>query len=108
MKSWCKLGLLLLVLPILVVAAEKGDAAKGKESFSKRCASCHGASGEGKESIAKLFRVTMKRLDSKEVQSLDDNTLKNTMLSGKGKMQAVKLEDQEVNNIIAFIRTIKK
>ena len=32
-----------------------GDAAAGKELFSKKCASCHGTEGEGKDSIAKML-----------------------------------------------------
>jgi len=33
-----------------------GDAGAGKELYSKKCASCHGAAGEGNEKLAKMLR----------------------------------------------------
>ncbi len=103
--------LLWIVLPALVVPlwifAAQGDAAKGKQVFS-RCAVCHGDSGEGKEAIGKAFGVTMKPLSSKEVQSLDDATLKKGIIEGKGKMKPINLSDQEAADVIAFLRTLKK
>ena len=108
MKSWYKWWLLLLILPLFILASDKGDVAKGKEVFSSRCAACHGTSGEGKEAIAKMFSVTMKQLGSKEVQSVGDATLKKDILEGNGKMRPVTLTDQEVTDVIAFLRTLKK
>jgi cytochrome c2 len=102
----CALSLVLL-LPLLVLAAEKGNAANGKEVF-KRCAPCHGDSGEGKEAIAKMFGVTMHPFSSKEVQSLDDAALKKIVSEGKGKMQPVNLSATDIDDLIAFLRTLKK
>jgi cytochrome c2 len=101
-----------IILPALVIAlwcfAEtKGDAASGKEVF-RRCAICHGDSGEGKEAVGKAFGVTMKPLGSKEVQALDDATLKKNIIEGNGKMRPVKLSDTEAADVIAFLRTLKK
>jgi cytochrome c2 len=96
-----------VIVPLWMSAAEKGDAARGKEVF-KRCAVCHGNSGEGKQAIGKAFGVKMKPLGSKEVQSLDDANLKKGILEGRGKMMPVKLSDQEVADVIAFLRTLKK
>jgi cytochrome c len=96
-----------LMVPMLLLAAGKGDAVKGKEVF-RRCAVCHGDSGEGKEVIGKAFGVTMKPLSSKEVQSLDDAALKKGIVEGRGKMKPVNLTDEEAADVIAFIRTLKK
>ena len=96
----------LLVIPLLLLAAG-GNAAKGKEVF-KRCAVCHGDSGEGKEAIAKMFGVKMPVLSSKEVQSLDNAALKKVIVEGKGKMKPVSLSDSEAEDVIAFLRTLKK
>src|SRR5258708_7008938 len=84
--------LMLLVVSILLYAAPlfAGDAAAGKDLFGKKCASCHGASGEGKDSVAKLFKVEMHHLGSKEVQTKSDADVKKIMLEGTGKMKAVK------------------
>jgi cytochrome c553 len=103
-----RLWILLLVLMVsLMVALGKGDAAKGKTLFS-RCAICHGNSGEGNEAIAKALGVKKPVLSSQEVQSLDDAALKKIIGEGKGKMQAVKLSDAEVEDVIAFVRSLKK
>ena len=109
MQSRALLGILFvaLIVPVWLLAAQKGDAAKGKQVFS-RCSVCHGDSGEGKEAIAKSFGVTMKALGSKEVQSLDDAALKKGIIEGKGKMKPVSLTDQEAADVIAFLRTLKK
>lgn len=100
------------ILPLLIVslwslAAEKGDAAKGKEVF-RRCATCHGDSGEGREAIAKVFGVTMKPFSSKEIQSQSDAALRKVIIEGKGKMKGVDLSDTEAADVIAFLRTLKK
>ncbi len=98
----------ILLIPLLMLSAEKGDVAKGKELFGNRCAVCHGAGGEGNAAMAKVLGITMPVLGSKEVQSLDDAALKKIVLEGKGKMKPVALSAQEVENAIAFLRTLKK
>jgi mono/diheme cytochrome c family protein len=97
-----------LALAFPLSAAEKGDVAKGKELFANRCAVCHGTAGEGKEAIAKLFQIKMPVLSSKEVQSQNDAALKKMVLEGKGKMKPLVLSDQELEDAIAFLRTLKK
>ena len=106
-RVWIWILLPTLIVPLWIYAAEKGDAARGKEVFN-RCSICHGDSGQGKEAIGKAFGVTMKPLGSKEVQSLDDATLKKGIIEGKGKMKPVSLSDQEAADVIAFLRTLKK
>ena len=53
-----------------------GDAAAGKADYAKKCASCHGQAGEGKDAIAKSLKVELKHLGSKEVQAMSDADLK--------------------------------
>ena len=96
-----------LIVPLSIIAIEKGNPSKGKEVFS-RCAICHGDSGEGKEAIAKMLGATMPALGSKEVQSLDDAALKKVIMEGKGKMKPVSLSDGELADVIAYLRTLKK
>jgi cytochrome c2 len=96
-----------MMVPLLMLSLEKGDASKGKTVFS-RCAVCHRSSGEGNEAIAKALGAQMPALSSKEVQSLDDAVLKKVVIEGKGKMKPVSLSDAEVADVIAFLRTLKK
>jgi cytochrome c553 len=108
MRFRCRIWILLLALMVpLLLASGNGDAARGKQLFS-RCSVCHGDSGEGKEAIAKMFGVKMQALSSKEVQSLDDAALKKIIKEGKGKMKPVSLSDAEAEDVIAFLRTLKK
>lgn len=110
MKYWLTLGvILLLAVSVPLLSAVKGDAAAGKVTFAKRCASCHGAAGEGKEAIAKMMKVEMRPLGSKEVQAKSDADLRKVMVDGTGKMKPVTpLTDGEVANLIAYIRSLAK
>ena len=85
------------------------DTAAGKDLYGKKCASCHGANGEGKEAIAKMFNVEMKPLTSKDVLSKTDADLKKVMLEGSGKMKAVKdLDAKGADDIVAYMRSLTK
>jgi cytochrome c oxidase cbb3-type subunit 3 len=109
MKLWVgTISAAMLTLAAVAWVPANGDAAKGKEIFSHRCAMCHGNSGEGKEAIAKMFHVKMLPFESKEVQSKSDAVLRKDILEGNGKMKPVKLSDQEVNDVVAFLRTLPK
>jgi mono/diheme cytochrome c family protein len=96
-----------LIVPLFLFALGSGDVAKGKEVF-KRCAVCHGDSGEGKEAVAKAFGVSMPPLGSEQVQSLDDAALKKIISEGKGKMRAIGMSEEEITDVIAFLRSLKK
>src|SRR5438094_4458174 len=93
-----------LLWTIPVFAA--GDAAAGKETYSKKCASCHGTAGEGKESVAKLLKVEIRDLGSKEVQAKSDADFKKIILEGNGKMKAVAgIDAKAADDVVAYLRT---
>jgi mono/diheme cytochrome c family protein len=103
--------LILLTIPLLVLSSRPlfaaGDAAAGKEAYLKKCASCHGSAGEGKDAVAKMMKVTLAHLGSKPVQSKADAELKKIPLEGTGKMKAVKdVTPQMADDIIAYVRTL--
>ena len=108
MKVFVAIMLVLTVfLSISTVFA--ADVAAGKDLYGKRCASCHGTAGEGKDSIAKAMKVEMKPLSSQEVQSKSDADLKKIMLEGIGKMKGTKdLDAKGADDIVAYLRTLKK
>jgi mono/diheme cytochrome c family protein len=105
-KKWTLLCI--LIFPAVLLAAEKGDSAKGKELFGSRCAVCHGVAGNGNKAIGDALGVKMPILSSKEAQSINNADLKKIVLEGKGKMKPVALSDQDLENAIAFLRSLKK
>jgi mono/diheme cytochrome c family protein len=102
--------LICLIATVLwTVPAFAADAAAGKAVYEKKCASCHGAAGEGKEAVAKMLKVELKHLGSKEVQAKTDADLKKLILEGMGKMKAVAgIDAKAADNVVAYMRTLKK
>jgi mono/diheme cytochrome c family protein len=108
MKTLRCLSILALVsLAGTASAAPAGDAAAGKAVYTKKCASCHGEKGEGKEAIAKMMKVQMKALGSKEVQAKSDDELKKDTTQGFGKMKGAQgLSNKDVADLIAYLRSL--
>jgi mono/diheme cytochrome c family protein len=90
--------------------AQQGDATAGKTTFTKTCATCHGADGNSpKEAIAKLLKAEIPQLGSSVVQAKSDAEIKKVITEGGIKMKPIKgLADKDVRNVIAFVRTVKK
>ena len=90
--------------------AQQGDTTAGKATFTKSCATCHGADGNSpKEAIAKLLKAEIPHLGASEIQAKSDDEIKKVITEGYQKMKPVKgLADKDVRNLIAFVRTIKK
>lgn len=90
-----------------VFANGAADASAGKDVFAKHCVACHGADGKGNDAVAKMMKVTIPPLGSKEVQALSDAEISKVITEGKGKMPAVKtLSSADVTNVVAFIRSL--
>lgn len=101
------------LLATISLAASLGSAyagaPEGKTVFAAKCQGCHGPKGEGKDAIAKMFKVTMLPLGSKEIQAKPDAEIKKTIAGGHGKMKPVGgLDDKQVADVIAFVRTLKE
>jgi len=93
----------------IVTVSAQADPARGKAVYTAKCQSCHGVTGEAKESIAKMLKVAIAPLGSKEVQAKSDADLKKVIILGQGKMKPVAgLADGQVADIIAHVRTLKK
>lgn len=91
-----------------IASLARAGVPEGKTLFASKCQPCHGPNGEGKPAIAKMYNVTMPALASKEVQGKNDAELKKIITAGQGKMRPVSgLTDQQVNDIVAFVRTLK-
>jgi mono/diheme cytochrome c family protein len=85
------------------------DGAAGKATYEKACKSCHGPDGSGNPAVAKMMKVEMHPLGSKEIQAKTDAELKTVITKGKGKMPAVAgVTDAQAADVAAFLRTLKK
>src|SRR5579862_4355411 len=92
-----------ILLPSLPLAA-----ADGKAVYDKSCKSCHGPDGAGNPAVAKMMKVEMKPLGSKEVQAKSDDDLKAAVTNGVGKMKPVaSVTGDQVSAVVAFVRTLK-
>ena len=86
---------------------QAGDPQLGKAVYTKSCATCHGAAGEGKAAIAKLMKVELRHLGSKEVQAQNDVELGKIILAGKGKMKPPRdVKQADLPNLLAYFRTL--
>ena len=108
MKS--KVNLLLCCLlaagVVLLTSAAKaeGDAAA---TYKAKCAMCHGPDGKGETPTGKAMKV--RSLTSDEVKKESDAELTGIIVKGKGKMPAYdkKLTDDQIKDLVKFIRSLK-
>jgi mono/diheme cytochrome c family protein len=97
----------LFCLTTKVLAA--GDAKAGKDGYTKACAACHLPDGAPKEAIAKMMKVEMRHLGSKEVQSKSNAELQKDITEGVGKMKGIKsLTDKQLGDLTSYLRTLAK
>ena len=86
----------------------QADVAAGKAAYDKACKSCHGPDGKGNAAIAKMMKVEMRPLGSKEVLAKSDADCMKNVTEGIGKMKPVKsLSEAEITSCVMFIRTLK-
>lgn len=98
-----------MALVVVATASWAADAAAGKAVYAKKCQMCHGAEGQGNPGMAKALKVELKALGSAEVQAKSDAELKKIIAEGRGKMKPVAgLAAGDPDNIVAFVRTLKK
>src|SRR5438093_520260 len=101
--------ILMTTVLLYVMPLRAADSAAGKELFGKKCASCHGAAGEGKDTVAKTFKVEMHHLGSKEVQAKSDADLRKVILEGTGKMKGIKdIDAKGADDLVAYLRVLAK
>ncbi len=107
--------LLRLFIPVLFAgivvlpALGAGDAAKGKELYMKRCKTCHAEDGAGTPAMQKKFGAKLLPLGGKEVQAMKDAEIAKQFNEAANHKALVKtLQPGDLDNLIAFIRTLKK
>jgi len=92
-----------LAIPACVRA--QSDAAK---IYKTNCVLCHAADGSGSSSSGRALGA--KDLRSQEVRAKSDAELTEFITAGKGKMPAFgkKLKDDDIKQIVAYIRDLAK
>ena len=91
--------------------------ASGKTAYDLTCARCHGQEGRGNVKADEYFGVTIPRLASSQVQSKSNAELRAIITSGTQTMPPVEVEEsgfmhrlpsQDVDAVIAYLRTLKR
>ena len=103
-----RMGTVLIAAVSTVCALWAADTQAGKAVFEKSCRTCHGADGQGNPAIAKAMNVTIKPLNSGEVQGKSDREISKTVLEGNGKMKPVKITEAQAADVTAYLRTLPK
>jgi len=82
--------------------------ADGGADFKAKCAACHGATGAGDTTMGKNLKL--RDLGSADVQKQSDADLNGIITKGKGKMPSYdgKLTADQINDLVKFVRTLKK
>ena|SRR5579859_1440466 len=101
------------MVALCVLASSPGmawaaDAEAGKTVYGMKCRSCHGANGEGNPAIAKALKTEIKPLMDPEVQSMSEADIKKIIMEGKGKMKPVAVSGADLDNVAAYVKSLKK
>jgi mono/diheme cytochrome c family protein len=89
-------------------SAFAADSAAGKTSYDKSCKACHGATGVANPAIVKMMGVPINDLGSAAVQGQSDADLAKIITGGKGKMKPISSLSGSPDDVVAYIRTLKK
>ena len=98
-------------------AQQKGDVAAGNVKYQQLCASCHGATGKGDGPAAKVLNPKPRNhTDAEYMKTISDEYIaKITKLGGVavGKSPLMPpwggvLSDADVQNLVAFMRSLAK
>lgn len=103
-----KITLLCMILSVVALVSGLSFAQDAAATFKGKCAMCHGADGSGKTTMGEKFGI--RDLRSADVQKQTDAQLSEIVTKGKNKMPAYdgKLTKEQVDQLVAFIRSLKK
>lgn len=90
-------------------ASIKGDVKGGKKTFDTTCASCHGVNGAGDSAPALNNAAFLKAVSDDYIrQTLVHGRPGTPMRSFAGPLGLAALDDQELNDVVAYIRSWQK
>lgn len=101
-----KLAALILLVGATSLSCFAADA--GADTYKAKCQMCHGPGGVPSAAMAKS--MNLKELGSADVQKQSDADLKTVVEKGKGKMTgfAGKLSPEQINDVVKYVRSLKK
>jgi cytochrome c6 len=105
MKNLVKAVLTVLAFALMFSTWSFADG--GADTFKAKCAMCHGADGKGDTGMGKSLKL--RDLGSADVQGQSDADLTGIITNGKGKMPKYdgKLNADQINDVVKYIRTLK-
>jgi len=92
--------------------AGSGDAAKGKAVYEQRCLACHGPQGKGDGPTGKVLvppaadftsAASKKKSDADLLKIIENGKPPTAMIAWKGQ-----LSDQDIQNVLAYVKTLRK
>jgi cytochrome c6 len=98
----------MVVLAVTFVMSAVSVADSGADLFKSKCAACHGATGAGDTAMGKNLKL--RDLGAADVQAMSDSDLNGVITNGKGKMPKYdgKLTKEQIDDLVKYIRTLKK
>jgi mono/diheme cytochrome c family protein len=92
----------------LFIAGTLCSAQTAADIYKSKCQSCHAADGSGNTPAGKAMKV--QPFSQPATVKMSDDELFNITKKGKGKMPAFggKLTDDQIKELIAYIRTLQK
>jgi len=102
---------------LLVSDLNQTSTVSGKAAYNLTCGRCHGPDGKGEARADKFFNMTIPRLSSAEVQGKSDAELREQITQGSRAMPPVEVDEagfrhrlppQDVDAVIAYVRTLKQ
>jgi len=109
-----------MLAPLSIQTAEAGDAEAGKATYTATCLPCHGANGDGDTPIGKSIGSRDFSTGEYKFDTDGDGTtgsdadlaavIKNgaAAYGGPSMPPQMGLSDEDIANVIAYIRTFKK
>jgi len=105
-KSHLRIAVLALLTTSLAAVALAQQT--GETTYKAKCAMCHGADGTGNTVMGKNMKLRSFK-SPEDIKATDAELFKQTK-DGVGRMQgyASKLTDAQIQDVVAYIRTLQK
>ncbi len=100
-------SLLVLAAAVSLAGSMSFAQSSGEATYKAKCQSCHGTSGTPNPGMAKMMGV--KAFSDPDVKKLTAAEMIKATTDGKGKMPSFKgkLTDDQIKDVVTYLRTLK-